>query len=250
VARTRQAEADRHVAIRPAPDTMVRLSALLPVAHGVACYAALSRAADTHIAAGDQRGRGQVMADTLVERLTGQPAAADVPLAVNLIITDQTLLDPAGPGGDEPAQLDGYGPLPAPLARELITRPADAIPMWLRRLYTHPHTGQLAAMDSHQRCFTPAQRHFIRLRDQRCRTPYCGAPIRHTDHIHPAEQHGPTAVDNGQGYGQACNHAKQAPGWRTVRINNDDGPHQVDTTTPTGHHYRSRAPDPPARGAA
>jgi hypothetical protein len=51
-------------------------------------------------------------------------------------------------------------------------------------------------------------------------------------------------VRNGQGYCQACNHAKQAPGWRT-RTDPEPGPHTVDITTPTGHHYRSRAPDPP-----
>ena len=37
VERRRRAEADRHVSARPAPETMMRLTALLPVAHGVAC---------------------------------------------------------------------------------------------------------------------------------------------------------------------------------------------------------------------
>ena len=50
-----------------------RLTALVPVAHGVSVYAALRRAADTTF---DDRSRGQVMADTLVERITGRPAAA------------------------------------------------------------------------------------------------------------------------------------------------------------------------------
>ena len=75
----------------PCPDTMVRLSAVLPVAQGVACYAALCRAADT-AAGGDGRGRGQFMADTMVERLTGQSAAADVPVEVELLMSDETLL--------------------------------------------------------------------------------------------------------------------------------------------------------------
>ena len=66
VARRRRAEADRHVTLRPAPDTMTWLTALLPVKDGVAAYAALSRAADTARASGDPRSRGQVMADGLV----------------------------------------------------------------------------------------------------------------------------------------------------------------------------------------
>jgi hypothetical protein len=66
----------------------------------------------------------------------------------------------------------------------------------------------------------------------------------HTDHIQPAEHHGPTEVSNGQGYCQTCNHTKQAPGWHTTVVELPGG-HTVDITTPTGHRYQSRAPDPP-----
>ena len=44
------------VTIRPAPDTMTYLTALLPVAQGVSVYAALRREADTRC---DGRSRGQ-----------------------------------------------------------------------------------------------------------------------------------------------------------------------------------------------
>lgn len=54
---------------------------------------------------------------------------------------------------------------------------------------------------------------------------------------------------NGQGYCQACNNAKQAPGWLMYPVATRDGPHQVSITTPTGHHYSSRAPDPPGCAA-
>ena len=244
VDRRAHAETERRVWLRPAPEAMVHLTALLPVAQGVACYAALTRTADTSFS--DQRGRGQIMADTLVERVTGQAAAPDVPVTVNLIMTDETLLE----NGAEPAIIDGYGPIPAPLARDLITTPADDTPMWLRRLHTSPDTGQLVAMDSKQRNFSPAQRSFIHFRDQYCRTPYCGAPIRHSDHVHPAADGGPTTITNGQGYCEACNYTKQVSGWTTTVIDNDDGIHEVETITPTGHRYRSRAPDPPGRSAA
>ena len=246
VNRRAKAEAERRVWLRPAPEAMVYLTALLPVAQGAACHAALSRAADTSTAVGDERGRGQLMADTLVRRLTGQVIAPDVPVAINLLITDGALLH----GGDEPAVVDGYGPIPAEQARDLITTPSDDTAMWLRRLYAAPESGQLTAMESRQRYFPPGHRHFIRLRDQYCRTPYCDAPIRHTDLITPAHHGGPTSVANGQGYCETCNHTKQAPGWATRAVDNDDGVHEVETTTPTGHVYRSRAPDPPGRKAA
>jgi hypothetical protein len=243
VARRARAEAERRVWLRPAPDQMVHLISLLPVAQGVAAYGALIQHADTVVVSGQRgtRGRGQIMADTLVERLTGQAQAADVPVAVNVLVPVDSLLA----GGSEPAHLDGYGPVPAQTARDLIADPSDATPMWIRRLFTAPEAGELVAMESRQRFFTAGQRRFIGFRDQFCRTPYCGAPIRHTDHIHPAGRDGPTTVRNGQGYCQACNHAKQAPGWRTTVIDNDDSVHEVETITPTAHRYRSRAPDPP-----
>jgi hypothetical protein len=92
VERAAKAENDRTVTIRPAPDTMTYVTALLPVAQGVSVYAALRREADLR---GDGRSRDQVMADTLVERVTGRDAAIPTPIAVNLVLSDEMLL-----GGD------------------------------------------------------------------------------------------------------------------------------------------------------
>ena len=144
-------------------------------------------------------------------------------------------------GSDEPAQLVGYGPIPAATARRLVFGPSAATPMWLRRLFTRPADGQLAAMDSRRRYFTAGQRLFLQLRDHTCRQPWCDAPIRHADHVVPAKAGGPTSVDNGQGNCASCNFAKQAPAWRTKPGVGGE----ILITTPTGHVYRSRAPDPP-----
>jgi hypothetical protein len=242
VDRLRAAEKDRRVSVRPAPDAMARLTGVLPAAQGVAAYAALRAEADTRIAAGDGRSRGQIMADTLVERLTGQEQADAVPLTVGLVMTDRTLL--AGDG--EPADLDGYGPVPADTARDLLERLPDDQAVVVRQLYTHPRTGELVAQRSDQRCFAGALRRFVSYRDRHCRTPYCGAPIRHVDHIRPHARGGLTTAANGQGYCAACNHAKEAPGWRADTVPTD-GQHVVEVTTPTGHRYRSRPPSPPGR---
>ena len=63
-----------------------------------------------------------------------------------------------------------------------------------------------------------------RLRDQRCRTPYCDAPIRHRDHAEPHNRGGPTSALNGLGSCERCNYAKEAPGWR-VTTNDESGVH-------------------------
>ena len=119
--RASRAAAERTVSLRPAPDTMTYLTALLPVAQGVAVYAALNRAADSarSIGSADSGGvvptRGQVMADTLVERVTGTPGGFSG-INLDLVMTDRTLFQ----GDSEPARLKGYGIVPAEWGRELL----------------------------------------------------------------------------------------------------------------------------------
>jgi hypothetical protein len=335
VARASRAHEQRHVTIRPAPDTMAYLTALLPVHEAVAVYAALTRTADTARAGGDPRGRGQLMADTLVQRVTGQAGAAAVPIEVQLVMTDRAFFGPtdediaediaeattedtsdgatgtapalggdAGlpsgrpPGVDDvafqrfwrrdpetgqyrrrpwqppprhtdptgarildlgralmrrhllerdtrrqvhtPALIPGVGPIPAALARRLLSDSATgAGQVWVRRLYADPDTGALVAIDPRRRTLPPALRTLLIARDQWCRTPWCGAPIRHVDHVTDHAAGGPTSLANSQGLCERCNHIKQTPGW-TAR----SGPTQVTTTTPTGHRYQSPTPPP------
>jgi hypothetical protein len=239
VDRAAKAEGDRTVTIRPAPECMTYVTALLPVAQGVGVYAALKRSADTTF---DDRSRGQVMADTLVERVTGRPAEAPEPVAVNLVLSDETLLG----GANTPAVVEGYGPIPAAVARGLVR---DAVTdkrsrATLRRLYRHPKSGALVAMESRSRCFPRGLAKFIGLRDQTCRTPYCDAPIRHRDHAQPHNRGGPTSGENGLGECERCNYVKESPGWR-VTAGDESGVHTAEFVTPTGALYRSTAPLPP-----
>jgi hypothetical protein len=231
------------VTFRPAPDTMTYVTALLPVAQGVGVYAALKRAADTTF---DDRSRGQVMADTLVERVTGRPAEQPESLAVNLVISDETLL--AGSNG--PAMVSDYGPIPATVARRLVDRSVTdkGSLCTLRRLYRHPKTGALVAMESRSRRFPKGLSEFIGFRDQTCRTPYCDAPIRHRDHAQPHHRDGPTSAENGLGECERCNYAKESPGWTVTAGAGEYGEHTAEFVTPTGKSYRSTAP--PAPGPA
>ncbi|MCC9174791.1 HNH endonuclease [Arthrobacter sp. zg-Y179] len=323
VNRAAKAASERFVSCRPAPDTMTYLTGLLPVAQGVGVYAALSREADRLTAAGDGRTRGQIMADTLVGRITGQTQADAMKVEVQLVMTDRTLLA----GESEPAFVPGYGPVPAQWARDLVRnrdrakgvreegnrkgkgesrfkgnagrdadgtaaapgidrddsiekggrnsvggsaggdappggtnggrrrgrseRPAKEAQTFVRRLYTAPETGELVAMDARARLFPTSLARFIAARDSTCRMPWCGAPIREFDHVRRHSDGGPTSIGNGQGLCEACNHAKEAPGWSAKVIKPPGAPalpaHTVETSTPTGHRYRSTAP--PLAGA-
>jgi hypothetical protein len=115
----------------------------------------------------------------------------------------------------------------------------------LRRLYRHPASGALIAMESRARQFPKALAKFIALRDDTCRTPYCDAPIRHTDHATAHVAGGDTSELNGLGECEACNYAKEAPGWRVTTRRDKDRTHTSQVTTPTGSRHRSKAPPLP-----
>lgn len=181
VDRAAHAETERTVTIRPAPDTMTYLTALLPVAHGVGVYAALKRAADT---CGDGRSRGQIMADELVARVTGRPADVPAPIEVNLVITDEAMFG----GSTTPARIDGYGPIPAAVAPGLVNVAVtdERSKATLRRLYRRPQGGALVALESRSRCLRRGLADFIGLRDN-CVAPRTAMPRSATattpDHI-------------------------------------------------------------------
>lgn len=239
VRRARRAENERRVSIRPAPDTMTYLTALLPMKQGVAVYAALKRAADTSL--DPVRGQGQIMADTLVERVTGVSVAEAVPIGVNITISDEALLG----AGDEPATVAGHGPVPAAVARRLISGAVSSgAKVLTRRLYRRCGSGALVGVESRSRLFPKGLAELIDLRDQTCRTPYCDAPIRHHDHVVASARGGATSLDNGQGLCERCNYVKEAPGWNAVPVPGTDR-HTVEITTPTGTVYRSTAPPLP-----
>ena len=154
---------------------------------------------------------------------------------LGLVMTDQALFGTS----EEPAHLEDFGPIPAELAREIIAGACGrGEQVWLRRLYTSPVTGELVSMDARGRFFRGGLARFIKLRDRVCRPPWCDAPIRHTDHARRQADGGGTSAGNAQGLCEACNHAKDAPGWRARP--GPDG--TIITTTPTGHTHTTRPP--------
>nr|WP_060711190.1 HNH endonuclease signature motif containing protein [Pseudonocardia sp. HH130629-09] len=229
--RSRAAAAERRVTLRPAPDAMSHLTAYVPVAQGAACLAAPQKAfVQVQVdPAPLTRSHGQIMADTLVERVTGQTTATAVHLEVQVTVPVQALLDPTSP---LPAEIPGLGPVPAEL---LATSEATSS---LRRLLTDQ--GLVIGGDSRQRTFTGLLATLVTARaDNRCTEPYCDAPLRHIDHIHRHTDGGRTDLDNGRGLCEFHNHIREQPGRHVARA--PDG--TVVTTTPTGHTYRG--PDRP-----
>lgn len=130
--RLRKAVEQRRVSVRPQPDTMAQVTALLPAGHAVAVHATLDRLAKQFRSEGDARTLAQLRADLLVERVTGRQIGSDqrlgprpdvlaatVPADVELqiVMSSDALLS----ASDVPALLRGYGSIPASLARHVIT---------------------------------------------------------------------------------------------------------------------------------
>jgi hypothetical protein len=71
---------------------MALITGFVPVEQGVAAWSSLDRDARSRRAGGDPRSLSQIMADTFIERLTGQANAAAVPVEIGLTLTTDSLL--------------------------------------------------------------------------------------------------------------------------------------------------------------
>ena len=144
------------------------------------------------------------------------------PVTINITMDLPTALGMA----DNPAELAGYGPIPASVARTLS---ADG--KW-RRFITDPLTGNL--LDYGRETYVPPQPlvDFLTARDRICRFPGCSQPSRISDidHAIPWEEGGHTAPGN---LGLLCrrhHRMKTHNGWKL--ISHEDG--SCTWTSPAG----------------
>jgi hypothetical protein len=124
----------------------------------------------------------------LLARISNDHQPHRRPVTINITMDLPTALGMA----DNPAELAGYGPIPASVARTLS---ADA--KW-KRFITDPMTGNL--LDYGRETYIPPQSlvDFLAARDRICRFPGCSQPSRVTDidHAIPWEEGGRTSPSN------------------------------------------------------
>ena len=244
--RLEEAKAHRHFSVFPARDAMMQVAGSFSVEDGLAVNQVLRAEAEKLKAAGDERTLAQIMADVAVDLITGRSRAEGTKIMLNLVITDRTLFQ----GSGEPAHLIGYGTVPSTWARMMLAgRESQDKERYrgmvsLKRIYTHPDSGALVAMDSRSRQFPKALKHLITIRDRYCRTPWCNAPIKHFDHVVQHGRGGATSEANSAGRCASCNQTKEQPGWEE-RVVDTDGRHTIEITTPVGATYTSTAPPLP-----
>ncbi|MGO1409566.1 MAG: HNH endonuclease [Brachybacterium sp.] len=253
--RHQRAKQERHVTVRRAEHGMATVTARVPALDGAKIRKRLSIEAERLRAAGDRRGHQAIQADSFVDTLLGQGDAMEpVTLDIGIMITERALLDP---GTGDLAQIEGYGTAPAEVLREELRGPlgaaltqetdeamgpdGPALRAVIRRLFLHPRSEELVAVESRARAFPAALAKFIRWRDLVCRGPFCNAPIRQTDHIALHAAGGHTCLDNGQGLCALCNDKEQQlHSVQRVGDSATDG-HVVEWTSRTGTRRTTRA---------
>jgi hypothetical protein len=139
---------------------------------------------------------------------------------------------------DEPATLDGYGPIPPSMARRLV---ADGGTSFLRVL-TDPRDGAPLEIGRTSYRLTKPMRQWLRLRDARCTFPACNnhSLDNDADHILAWADGGGTGVAN---LGQPCpkhHRLKHTTAWRPVGATRESPPGWI---SPTGRSYPSEHQD-------
>jgi hypothetical protein len=236
--RHRRAVADRRVDLVAGEDGMSWLSVLAPSADLQACLAAIDSGARRRACDDDDRTIDQRRADILLASLlTGRelPDRDDrgYRASVSVVVAASTLvyLD------DEPAWLDGYGPITADTARELAH---DRSSTW-RRLVVDPVTG--SAIDhGTARYRPPAHLHDqIVARDGVCTFPTCNQAARRCDLDHAVPYpSGTTVPGNLHAVHRRHHNAKTHGGWQ---VQMDPGSHAVTWISPQRRRYRHRPPE-------
>ena len=191
---------DRKVVLQPDKDGMSWLSMFLPADAAQGIWNQTTRTARLLKGANEHRTltqlRVDVLADWLLETDTTVPAVDDggqshsgCPRPRAQVLVTVPLLSLLG-YSNEPAELEGYGPIPPQMAREL----AAACPT-LYRIMVDPYTNDYLSMDPAQYRVTGADRTFLRARDGTCIFTGCNTVTDDTqlDHV-LAWEHGGTSV--------------------------------------------------------
>ncbi|MGW9402620.1 DUF222 domain-containing protein [Arthrobacter sp. NPDC055585] len=264
--RHRQAKDKRRVYLQPLPDGMSCLSAIIAAEKGQSMFAALTGAAKAGKRAGDPRTMDQLRADTLTALLlegepttdtandtgTGGQKTADRKAATNreakrprraerhrnrnqnpskvrtevmVLVNADTLA-----GVDEnPAELNGYGPISAETARAMILEALHWTP-----LLQDPSTGEILNVGRTRRIPAGLKR-WLQARDGTCRFPGCSVSVTHAeiDHTTPFSHGGATDHSNLEHLCPKHHRFKTLGHWKARQSE----PGTIEWDSPTGRTY-------------
>ncbi|VXB91873.1 HNH endonuclease signature motif containing protein [Arthrobacter sp. 8AJ] len=239
--------ADRRVEFRPDQDGMAWLSAYLPADQALAGWNRLTAAARGMQGPDEPRSMPQLRADTFTDALldggnstgNGAGAGTDQPssgIRAQVLVTVPvfSLMGQT----DEPAVLDGYGPIPPSMARALVASGAGSF----YRVLVDPRDGAPLEIGRTSYRVTGGMRAWLRMRDGKCPFPGCSnnSLDNDADHILAWANGGPTGISN---LGQPCpkhHKLRHTTAWNPTPATKNEPP---GWTSPTGRHYQSEHQD-------
>ncbi|MDQ0145379.1 HNH endonuclease signature motif containing protein [Pseudarthrobacter niigatensis] len=271
-ARHAKGVSERRVEFRADQDGMAWLSACLPADQALAGWNRLTATARGMQGPGEGRTLTQLRADTFADAiLTNGTGASDTRASGSGSMTEGasgSSTDGAGAGGspsdgagaaldrvpspvraqvlvtvpvfsllgltDEPAVLDGYGPIPPSMARELVASGAGSF----YRVLVDPRDGAPLEIGRTSYRVTGPMRAWLRMRDGKCPFPGCSnnSLDNDADHILAWAKAGTTGISN---LGQPCpkhHKLRHTTGWKPTPATKNEPP---GWTSPTGRHYQS-----------
>lgn len=254
-ARHTRGAADRRVEFHPDRDGMAWLNAYLPAVEAAGILDRLTSSSRALQGPDEPRTLAQLRADVavilLLADLSGDPAVpgpglertasvstisrAPVPRAQVLVtVPVLSLLGLT----DEPAMLDGFGPIPPSTARRLVADGADSF----YRVLVDPRDGAPLEIGRTSYRIPKAMRQWLRLRDAKCSFPGCNNSSLDTeaDHLLAWAHGGTTGISN---LGQPCrkhHRLRHTTAWQPTPATPQKPPEWV---SPTGRRYRSEQQD-------
>jgi hypothetical protein len=234
--------ADRRVEYRPDQDGMAYISGYLPADQATAVWNRITAIARGLQGPHEDRTLTQLRADTFATALlsSGTTEGNDpghVPSPRAQVLVTVPVLSLMGLT-EEPAMLDGYGPIPPSMARHLVANGADSF----YRVLVDPRDGAPLEIGRTSYRVGKAMRNWLRLRDGKCPFPGCSnhSLDNEADHILAWHQGGTTGISN---LGQPCpkhHRLRHTSGWKPTPATKTAPP---GWTSPTGRHYKSEHQD-------
>ena len=250
--------ADRCLEFAPEQDGMARLSAYLPADKASAIWNRYTAIARGLQGPNEERTLTQLRADLFAATAlrggsgcarcsggsngthdagTAPQGLADSPAPRAEVLVTVPVFALLG-ATDEPAMLDGYGPIPASMARDLVANGADSF----HRVLVDPRDGAPLEIGRTSYRLTKAMRNWLRLRDGKCPFPGCSnhSLDNEADHLLAWHQGGTTGISN---LGQPCpkhHRLRHTSRWRPTPASKNEPPGWI---SPSGRRYKSEHQD-------
>ncbi|MFB0838670.1 DUF222 domain-containing protein [Arthrobacter sp. E44] len=230
---------DRRMEYSPDRNGMAWVSLYMAADKACAIWNKTSAAARGLQGPNEPRTLTQIKADVAAERLlgdSGHSSGSGPSIKADVLVT-VPVFSVLGTT-DEPAELDGYGPIPASMARKLVAEGAGSF----YRVLVDPRDGAPLEIGRTSYRLPESLKRWLKMRDGKCTFPGCSnhSQDNEADHLTAWEHGGPTGISN---LGQLCpkhHRLKHRTGWSPGPAARNEPAGWV---SPTGRKYNAEQAD-------